>query len=272
VQSHSNLRDLRHIKMERAQLIHMGEDFPRRAFHDNVAIVHDDDTIRQHSFLHEVSDIDDGQPFFLVQAQHGACDFSTAVGIEHGCRLVENDRLWAHGDDAGDGDALLLPAAQVVWHGVAEFFHLHQAQRFVDALKDRLARKAEIFRPKRDLLEHGCRHELVIRILENHPHTLQNIQRVVLVAGVQPVDEDAALRWQQESVQMLGQRRFSTAVAAQHRDVLAIIDAQVDLVQRAHFVVRTWMVDMCQVVDLDHAQTFFLDNFSNYTIIAVFTR
>ena len=70
---------------------------------------------------------------------------------------------------------------------------------------------------------------------------------------------------------MLGQRRFSTAVAAQHRDVLAIVDAQVDLVQRAHFVIRTWMVDMCQVVDLDHAQTFFLDNFSNYTIIAVFT-
>lgn len=71
---------------------------------------------------------------------------------------------------------------------------------------------------------------------------------------------------------MLGQRRFSTAVAAQHGDVLAIVDAQVDLVQRAHLVVRTWMVDVCQVVDLDHAQTFFLDNFSNYTIIAVFTR
>ncbi len=67
-----------------------------------------------------------------------------ADGVEHGGRLVHDDAVRTHGDDARDGDALLLPAERRCGAWVRYSLHAHHFQRLVDAAPDLLRRHAQV--------------------------------------------------------------------------------------------------------------------------------
>ena len=51
-------------------------------------------------------------PLLPVQLVNGGQHLLPADGVQHGGGLVQHDALRLHGDDAGDGDPLLLTAGE----------------------------------------------------------------------------------------------------------------------------------------------------------------
>ena len=106
--------DLRHIEMEFFHAVYLGEHLPGRALQGDLPLIHDEDLIRVDGLLHVVGDEDDGDVLYLIQSPCCPDDLVPSRGIEHGGGLIHDDALGVHGDDAGDGDALLLPAGETV--------------------------------------------------------------------------------------------------------------------------------------------------------------
>ena len=164
------------------------------------------------------------------QLADGLHDLRAAVGVKHGGRLVQHKAVRPHGNDACDGDALLLPAGQLIRRGVALFVDAGQFHGFVDAGADLLRRHAEVLRRKGDILLDDGGDDLVVRILEHHADLLAHIVEVIFVAGVHPLDQHRARFGQQNGIEMLCQRGLAAAVRAQHGDKLAAPDVNADAV------------------------------------------
>ncbi len=60
-----------------------------------------------------VSSMAQGSSSSRIFGSMASADAGTALGVEHGAGLVEQQDLWFHGERAGDGDALGLAAGQV---------------------------------------------------------------------------------------------------------------------------------------------------------------
>ena len=98
-------------------------------------------------------------------------DRRRARGIELGGRLVEDEDVGPHRDDAGDRHALLLPARQRERLAVGEMGDRQPVQHGIDAAVHLGAGHAQVLQAERQLLadgELGCR-ELVGRCREHDP-------------------------------------------------------------------------------------------------------
>ena len=105
----AQLAGIRHIQVERRQLVGAREHFLGRALACDAAFVHDHDAIGRCSFFHVMGDHDNGHAPVVEFVAH-AHEALAAAGIEHRRRFVQNERAWLHGEHAGNGDALLLAA------------------------------------------------------------------------------------------------------------------------------------------------------------------
>ena len=153
------------------------------------------------------------------------------LGVEHGGRLIKNDDLRLHGDDARDGHALLLSAGEQVRGVLAVLIHADKAQRGVHALADLLRFHAQVFRGEGHIVLHHVCHDLVVRVLEDHTDATAHIEDARLVGGVDPVHQHAPLVRDEDGVHVLGEGGLAGAVLPKHRHKAAPFDGQIDAVQ-----------------------------------------
>ena len=60
-----------------------------------------------------------------------------------------------------------------------------------------------------------------IGVLKDHPHLLADVEDPLVVAGVDPLDQDRPLGGEEDAVEVLGQGGFAAAVVPQNSQELA---------------------------------------------------
>ena len=183
-----------------------------------------------------VRDEHDRHAALPAEACDGGDDLVAAARVEHGRGLVKDDDLRAHGDDARDRDALLLPAGEQVRGMGAVFVHADLLQGLVDTLADLRARHAEVFRGEGHVVLNHVGDKLVVRVLENHADAAADLKNLVLLAAVDAVDDDAAGIGREDRVHMLGERGFAAAVVAENGDEAALVDLKIYPAEAFEFV------------------------------------
>ena len=139
----------------------LGEDLVRRPVEQHRGIGRGAG-LQHHDPVHQV--LPDGHPVLhhhqrgpgLVQAAaHGVPDFEDADGVQVGGGLVQQDQARPHGQDAGQRQALLLPAGQgrrrVVQRQVGES---DVVKRLVHARPDFVAGHGEVLGAEGDVVAH----------------------------------------------------------------------------------------------------------------------
>ena len=81
--------------------------------------------------------------------------------------LVQEQDLGVDRKDGGEGDLLLLAAAQIVGRAFGERTEAQHGQGVVDPLEDLLAGQVEVQRPEGDLVAHAGAEELRVRALKD---------------------------------------------------------------------------------------------------------
>ena len=157
--------------------------------------------------------------------------FRAADGVQHGGGLVQDDAPGLHGDDPGDGDALLLSAGEEVGGVLPELVHAHRLQGVVHPAADLLRGHPQILRGEGHVLLHHVGYDLVVRVLEHHAHGAADVQQLLLVGGVHTVHIHLAPGGEQDGVEVLGQGGLAAAVVAQNGHKGALFNIQLDAVQ-----------------------------------------
>ncbi len=156
-----------------------------------------------------------------------------AARVERAGRLVEQQHARVHGDDGGDGDALLLAARERVRRAVEELVDAQVVRDLGDEALDLVPRQAELQRPEGELVADVGAEQLDVRILEHEPHPGAEVAAVggVLerVLGERRAEgEDLPGAGEDEPVEHLEERGLAGAVGSDDRHVLAGQDREVD--------------------------------------------
>ena len=101
------------------------------------------------------------------------------MGIQHGGRLVQNQKLWLHGKGIGHGNALLLAARERVDVRANMVEHAHGIERMLNATDDLFAGKPQVRGSEGNLIHNIGSHQLVVWILHHETHGLTHSHDVV---------------------------------------------------------------------------------------------
>ena len=161
-----------------------------------------------------------------VEAADGIKHLAAAAGIEHGGGFIQNQRFGLHGQDARNGDALLLAARQGVGCAIDEGKHLHLAQRGLNARGHLGGGHADVFQAEGHIVAHDGGYQLVIGILKHHACAAADIPGVLIILGIHAAHGDMALGGNIQAVEQLCQRGFAAAVVPKHGRHFARAEAQ----------------------------------------------
>ena len=166
-----------------------------------------------------------------------ADDVPRRAGVEPGGRLVEEDRVAADREDAGDRDLPLFPDAQLMGRPVEECLDPEPSGDRVEPVEGFLPRHAELERAEGDVLPDGRAKELGVRVLEHEadlPAKLPLGFRVAHRARVEPLPVGAHLPrvGEDEGVKDRKERGLSRAVRADERDARVSLDGEVEVAER----------------------------------------
>jgi hypothetical protein len=136
-----------------------------------------------------MGDVDCGEPGILADAPDLAAHLEAELGVEVGKGFVEEETTGPDDEGAGEGDALLLAARELVDLAGAKPFQPHHGEGLFDTVLDLAFGNAALFETEGDVAEDvEVRPEGVA--LEHHP----GLALVGWHAGdVVAVEEDAAL-------------------------------------------------------------------------------
>ena len=218
-----------HIQVDLTQGLHLLEYLAGRPGEYRRALVHHHDAVSQSSLLHEVGDPDHGDALFLVQPLDSFEHFLAAGRIEHGGGFVGDDDAGLHGENARDGDALLLSAREHVRGSIGLFGHAHGRKRIVDAPHHLIVGDTQIFHTEGNVLADNGGNDLIVGVLEDHAGLLADIPQVILVRRVKATDRHLALRGQIESVEQLRHGGFARAIMAQNSQEFSLLHVQGDV-------------------------------------------
>ena len=104
------------------------------------------------------------------------------------------------------------------------FVHPHRLEGVVHPAADLLRRDAEVFGAEGHVLFHDGGDELIIRVLQHHPHRAADLILLLFVRGIDPPDQHGAARRQQHGIEMFGEGRFSAAVVPEQGDERTLFD------------------------------------------------
>ena len=135
-----------------------------------------------------------------MQPRNDREDLAPAAGIQHGRCFIEHQHLRLHRQHPRYGNALLLPAGKHMRCTRGILLHAHCGERRIHPFADLRARHAKVFRPKRHVLFHDSRHELIVGILEHYADFLADAQRIFLIFCVHPRNANRAFRWQKQCI------------------------------------------------------------------------
>ena len=168
------------------------------------------------------------------QLLHDVEHLADHLGVERGCRLVEQHDLRLHHERAHDGHTLLLAAGELDGIGVGTVLEADAAQQLQSLFRRGLVRHTEhLFRCQRHVLQDGPVREEV-EMLEDHAHLLAQLVDVDLfLRDIDAVEQNRATRRCLQQVQAAQERALAGAGGADGRDDIALPDIDGDAVQRA---------------------------------------
>ena len=180
--------------------------------------------------VHTVLDDDQGGSGALQHTLGGCTHFVDSVRVEIGGRFVEQQQTRTHGQDAGQRQALLLPAGELGGGMVQWQVQAHGIQRVSHPDPDLLAGDAEVLAAESDIVPQASQHHLGLRVLHDQSDTLacgvreaavecEFAQGLALVLAAQQAGEPAH------------QRGLARTRGAEHQYPLARRDVEVHVAQ-----------------------------------------
>jgi len=115
-------------------------------------------------------------------------DLRASGGVQHRGGFVQDDARRTHREHSGDRDPLLLPARQLMRRAAPQRLDLDDPHRFGDPRVDLGLSQAEVLRAEGDVLLDHRGDQLVVRILEHHPHDLPDPAQLGGIAGREAID------------------------------------------------------------------------------------
>ena len=224
----------------RAQQRRVAEDRGDRSVGDDPAC------LQHHGARGEVADQSEvvrRDQLRLRQAAQQRDQVGAGSGRERGGGLVEREDRGPHREHRGDRDALLLAQAEAVRGARLVAAHPHLGEGGPRPPQHLVLDQPLVQRPVGDVVEHGRREELVVRIREEQPDLRPDRGEArVLQALAAHLDHALAA---QQPVELQQQRRLARAVRAEQRDPLAGGDLEVDAIE-ARRAVRVGVADAAQ--------------------------
>ena len=132
-----------------------------------MAVFQHDDAVGLRGLLHEVRDHDHGHAAVMQLAAH-AHETLAPARVQHGRGLVQDEDGGLHGQHAGDGHALLLPARQRRGLALVEALQPHVGQRVGHALAQLVGGHAQVLGAEGHVVFDEACHQLVVGVLEHH--------------------------------------------------------------------------------------------------------
>ncbi len=169
-----------------------------------------------------MGDVDERHAGALLDGPQFGAHMLAQFKVERGERLVEQHHLGFHGEGAGDGDALLLPARELVDALVGGVRQRDEVEELLGALSPLVLRDAADLEPEGDVF----------------PDAHQRKQREVLedkrggaaigadAGQVLAADPDFALAWVDKAGDHAQDRRLAAARGAEEAEELACLDRQ----------------------------------------------
>ncbi len=178
------------------------------------------------------------RPHRTEQVAHLLAQVHAQGGVEGGERLVEQDHGRRGRQGAGQGDALLLAAGELVGPAAAVPGQAHQRQHLLDAIAAAAPCGGGESQPARqpvgDVLRHGEVREEGALLGDDADIALLGAHERA-GAGHQPLPQvDGARVGAVEAGEDAQQRRLAAARRAEHRGDPALVHVQIDSPQRAH--------------------------------------
>ena len=125
--------------------------------------------------------------------------------------------------------------------------HVHCRQSFFYPGTDFRPGDPDVFQPESHIFLHNGRHDLVVRVLEYHPHCLAHRPEVFFYGGIQAAHQTMSAGRGQETVEMTGQGGLAAAVGPDNGDKFAGGNGQVDALERSHFLILPIHIGMGQI-------------------------
>lgn len=157
-----------------------------------------------------------------------------------------------HRDDAGNGDAALLPAGEAEGRAACEGVVVKTGKFHgaFHALSGLFFITPQIHRPEGDVFGDGFFEKLVLRVLENHA------DRVALGDGgfgflgkVDTIDGDFAAGRMDEPIQVLDECRFPAPCMTDNADEFSFFDGEIDIIQGRLFKWRALAINITYMFD-----------------------
>ncbi len=184
-----------------------------------------------------VGDIDEGDAGAALQALELDAHLLAQLGVEIGERLVEQQDLGLDHQAAGERDALLLAARQLVRIARREPGEVDERQRLLDLLPGLRRRRLPDLEAKHDVLVYGLvrPHRIV---LEHHAHAALIRRGHAAGRGDEPVaDMDGAGVGHDIARDHAQGRGLAAAARAEQRDELIVLDVEIEIGDRRRRVV-----------------------------------
>ena len=206
-----------------------------------------DDAVGADHLVHLLGHVDDGEAAF-AQPAHRLEHLGAAGGVQHRGRLVEHQGSARHGEDAGERRALLLAAGEQVRLPGLELRQPEPLEHLVDPGADRLRRPRQVLEAERHVVLHALRHELVLRVLEEHADVAARrhapvLGQEVVAAGERQGGPGGAL----QAAEQTGERGLARTVGAHDRDELAGGHGEIEPGERVRLRARIAVAEAADV-------------------------
>ena len=167
-------------------------------------------------FLHVMRDQNDCNFFLAVQFPHCLQNFFSPVGVQHGCRLIQNDASGTHGHHACNSHSLLLSSGKLVWGLITISCHANFFQAVIYTFPDIVCGNAHVLRTESYILFYYSSYDLIIRVLKHHSCFLAHFPEFCFPGCVNTVYQHGSFCRNQKCIHMFRQCRFSGAVMSQY--------------------------------------------------------
>ena len=194
-------------------------------------IHHDDAVDDGQPDLGAVLDDDEGGAGLRRDVGDGVAHLAHADGVEVGRRLVEQDEAGVHGDDAGEGEALLLAARELRGVVTERRGEADPGEGPGDAPPDVGARNAQVLHAERHVVADPRQDHLRVGVLQDHADA------VAPAVGAGAVDQEAAvlvavLAAAEHAGQAVQQGGLAGTRRAEQQHALAGFDGEVEVADR----------------------------------------
>ena len=196
-------------------------DFARRADLQDVPGVENRHPVGDgERFLLVVRDVNGREFELLADAANFRAHLKAEFGIEIGERLVEQQAARPDDERAGERDALLLAAGELIGFAVGVGAHAHGLERLAGAAPDFVLRHLALLEAERDVLRHG--HVRPQRVALKHHSGIPLVRREA--SDVFVAKNNFPRVGQVETREAAQQRRLAAAARPKEEEKLAGID------------------------------------------------